>query len=68
MTASAGGHHGGAASNGIGASGSGANNGLLAPPAVARTPYTTVDFVKTDAFNRIRADSEMSRNQSRLKD
>lgn len=69
VTTGAGGHHGGAlASNGISASGSGANNSLLAPPAVARTPYTTVDFVKTDAFNRIRADSEMSRNQSRLKD
>uniref|UniRef100_A0A182PIF2 PH domain-containing protein n=1 Tax=Anopheles epiroticus TaxID=199890 RepID=A0A182PIF2_9DIPT len=34
----------------------------------SRTPYTTVDFVKTDAFNRIRADSELTRAQSRLKD
>lgn len=68
-TSGAGGsHHHGGASNGIGAAGSGTNSLLLAPPAVARTPYTTVDFVKTDAFNRIRADSEMSRNQSRLKD
>ncbi|XP_053684641.1 protein daughter of sevenless [Sabethes cyaneus] len=40
----------------------------LAPMSVARTPYTTVDFVKTDAFNRIRADTELSRNQPRLKD
>uniref|UniRef100_A0A182RFH5 PH domain-containing protein n=1 Tax=Anopheles funestus TaxID=62324 RepID=A0A182RFH5_ANOFN len=39
-------------------------------PAVqtSRTPYTTVDFVKTDAFNRVRADSELTRAQSRLKD
>ncbi|XP_052893028.1 protein daughter of sevenless [Anopheles moucheti] len=34
----------------------------------SRTPYTTVDFVKTDAFNRVRADSELTRAQSRLKD
>ncbi|XP_058460076.1 protein daughter of sevenless [Malaya genurostris] len=51
-----------------GSSPSNVNNPNLAPPVVARTPYTTVDFVKTDAFNRIRADTEMSRNQSRLKD
>lgn len=66
-TSSGGGGHQAGASNGIGPSGTGISS-LLAPPAVARTPYTTVDFVKTDAFNRIRADSEMSRNQSRLKD
>lgn len=60
---------------GNGPSSSGSNNNSaasagtnLAPPVIARTPYTTVDFVKTDAFNRIRADSEMNRNQSRLKD
>uniref|UniRef100_A0A1Q3EZ96 Putative pleckstrin similarity domain protein n=1 Tax=Culex tarsalis TaxID=7177 RepID=A0A1Q3EZ96_CULTA len=64
-TASAGGHH---HHHGGTSNGSSGSNSLLAPPAVARTPYTTVDFVKTDAFNRIRADSEMSRNQSRLKD
>ncbi|XP_050073760.1 protein daughter of sevenless [Anopheles maculipalpis] len=42
----------------------------LTKPAVqtSRTPYTTVDFVKTDAFNRVRADSELTRAQSRLKD
>ncbi|XP_058838556.1 protein daughter of sevenless [Topomyia yanbarensis] len=50
------------------ASTSNVGNHSLAPPVVARTPYTTVDFVKTDAFNRIRADTEMSRNQSRVKD
>ncbi|XP_050091347.1 protein daughter of sevenless isoform X2 [Anopheles aquasalis] len=34
-----------------------------APLLSNRTPYTTVDFVKTDAFNRIRADSELTRSQ-----
>jgi hypothetical protein len=30
--------------------------------------YTTVDFVKTDAFNRVREDSEMTRaSKSRMK-
>uniref|UniRef100_A0A182NJG6 PH domain-containing protein n=1 Tax=Anopheles dirus TaxID=7168 RepID=A0A182NJG6_9DIPT len=38
------------------------------PVQTNRTPYTTVDFVKTDAFNRVRADSELTRAQSRLKD
>ncbi|XP_058059785.1 protein daughter of sevenless [Anopheles bellator] len=37
-------------------------------PITNRTPYTTVDFVKTDAFNRIRADSELTRSQPRQKD
>lgn len=64
-------HHGGANSgshstgvNHTGSNGLGGSNSL-APPPVARTPYTTVDFVKTDALNRIREDSEANR---KLKD
>ncbi|XP_055626931.1 protein daughter of sevenless [Toxorhynchites rutilus septentrionalis] len=56
------------ATNHTGPSATAGGGNSLAPPVIARTPYTTVDFVKTDAFNRIRADSEMNRNQSRLKD
>lgn len=52
-------HHGGIAghsgANHIASNGPGGSNSL-APPPVARTPYTTVDFVKTDALNRIRED------------
>lgn len=63
-------HHGGigggqsAGMNHIGSNGMGGSSSL-APPPVARTPYTTVDFVKTDALNRIREDSEANR---KLKD
>lgn len=61
-------HHGGigghSGANHIGINGPGGSNNL-APPPVARTPYTTVDFVKTDALNRIREDSEANR---KLKD
>ncbi|KFB35946.1 AGAP005826-PA-like protein [Anopheles sinensis] len=48
----------------------GGGTGVTPKPVVqtSRTPYTTVDFVKTDAFNRVRADSELTRAQSRLKD
>ncbi|XP_062552248.1 protein daughter of sevenless [Armigeres subalbatus] len=46
--------------NHIGSNGLVGSNSLAAPP-VTRTPYTTVDFVKTDALNRIREDSEASR-------
>uniref|UniRef100_A0A182R009 PH domain-containing protein n=1 Tax=Anopheles farauti TaxID=69004 RepID=A0A182R009_9DIPT len=44
------------------------NQTAAKPVQTNRTPYTTVDFVKTDAFNRVRADSELTRAQSRLKD
>lgn len=63
-------HHGGigsgqsAGSHQIGSNGMGGSSSLV-PPPVARTPYTTVDFVKTDALNRIREDSEANR---KLKD
>uniref|UniRef100_A0A182MBJ6 PH domain-containing protein n=1 Tax=Anopheles culicifacies TaxID=139723 RepID=A0A182MBJ6_9DIPT len=43
-------------------------DGDAGPVRGPSTPYTTVDFVKTDAFNRVRADSELTRAQSRLKD
>lgn len=34
----------------------------------AGVAYTTVDFLKTDAFNRVREDSEMTRaSKSRIK-
>ncbi|XP_052872834.1 protein daughter of sevenless [Anopheles cruzii] len=48
-----------------GAVGSGSRPGIVDVPApiTNRTPYTTVDFVKTDAFNRIRADSELARQK-----
>ncbi|XP_035786070.1 protein daughter of sevenless-like isoform X2 [Anopheles albimanus] len=53
---------------GSSAVGGGSTRSLEIPKAPAplltnRTPYTTVDFVKTDAFNRIRADSELTRSQ-----
>lgn len=41
------------------------NGSIKDGPGVA---YTTVDFVKTDAFNRVREDSEMTRaSKSRMK-
>lgn len=41
------------------------NGSIKEGPGVA---YTTVDFLKTDAFNRVREDSEMTRaSKSRLK-
>ncbi|ETN67260.1 grb2-associated binder, gab [Anopheles darlingi] len=53
---------------GASASAGGSTRSLEIPKAPVpllsnRTPYTTVDFVKTDAFNRIRADSELTRSQ-----
>jgi protein daughter of sevenless len=41
------------------------NGSIKEGPGVA---YTTVDFLKTDAFNRVREDSEMTRaSKSRMK-
>lgn len=41
------------------------NGSIKDGPGVA---YTTVDFLKTDAFNRVREDSEMTRaSKSKLK-
>lgn len=41
------------------------NGSIKDGPGVA---YTTVDFLKTDAFNRVREDSEMTRaSKSRIK-
>lgn len=41
------------------------NGSIKDGPGVA---YTTVDFLKTDAFNRVREDSEMTRaSKSRMK-
>uniref|UniRef100_A0A1S4GQG0 PH domain-containing protein n=1 Tax=Anopheles gambiae TaxID=7165 RepID=A0A1S4GQG0_ANOGA len=63
---STGGHHGGTSSR---HHRDGGETGTAKPTIqTSRTPYTTVDFVKTDAFNRVRADSELTRAQSRLKD